>query len=875
MEIGWLFIGAALGWLIHWLLDRFFWSDKRICTEDEIRLRGEVDGLNTRNAELQGNISAFETERADWNTKFASLDTEMEGYKGQLGTFKTENSDLRSRIGKVEAENKTLLGNVTDLRAGKTDLEAKLAAAVDGNTSLKAKLADFETEKTTLQGRLGDFESKNLALTSAMSGLESDKLGLQGKLGEFDSERASFEGRLADLEGERTTLTGRVGELESANADFSAKLGSLESEKASLEGRIGGLETERTQLQARVGELEGVNADLSTKIGSLESEKASLEGRVSDLSAGNADLETRFAAVESENSSLRGVVSGYESEIDGLKADIDGMKASSTSTSSGGASGQAETSNSGLMAAGLGTAAAGAVGLAAMGGDEPEVETIEVEAPEVETIEVEAVAAAEAPAKDDLKKIYGIGPASERVLNANGIYTFAQLCKSDPAVLETMLTDGNLNASILNEETWPQQACLADDGKWDELAAVEKTQKAASGDDLKVLFGLGPKSERILYDAGIYKYSQLCKASPEQLAEILEAAGVNASIMNEESWPEQACLAADGKKPELKALQKELKKTQADDFSKIYGLGPKSIDVLYNNGVYKYAQLASSDTDDLDAMLRDSDINADLMNEETWPEQAGLLAAGKKDELASLQAELRAKAEAAKAARAQAASGAATAGAAATAGIAADGAGAEDAVAAETATATEAASGSAAEPDDLKMLWGIGPASEAVLNSNGITTYSALANSNPADLKAMLDEADGSFALVREDTWPEQARLVMNGDVDGFAARHEALSAEYVTSTVDPASYEGTKDDLTRLWGIGPAVQKLLFGKGIFTYSQLAGTQLTMLEGVIASAGDRFNLVKPELWIPQAELLAAGDDEGFDAARKRISAENS
>ncbi|WP_405384533.1 50S ribosomal protein L21 [Maribacter sp. LLG6340-A2] len=67
---------------------------------------------------------------------------------------------------------------------------------------------------------------------------------------------------------------------------------------------------------------------------------------------------------------------------------------------------------------------------------------------------------------DDLKKIEGIGPKIAETLNAAGISTFAELAKTDAAKISEIIADVRGNHVT---DTWPKQAQLAADGKWDEL----------------------------------------------------------------------------------------------------------------------------------------------------------------------------------------------------------------------------------------------------------------------------------------------------------------------------------------------------------------------------------------------------------------------
>ncbi|MEZ4817301.1 MAG: 50S ribosomal protein L21 [Flavobacteriaceae bacterium] len=95
------------------------------------------------------------------------------------------------------------------------------------------------------------------------------------------------------------------------------------------------------------------------------------------------------------------------------------------------------------------------------------------ETPKVEEPKVEAKAA---PVKktavkaDDLKKIEGIGPKIAETLMAAGIATYADLAKAKSAKIAEIIADVRGNHVT---DTWPQQAQLAADGKWDELKELQ------------------------------------------------------------------------------------------------------------------------------------------------------------------------------------------------------------------------------------------------------------------------------------------------------------------------------------------------------------------------------------------------------------------
>lgn len=88
-------------------------------------------------------------------------------------------------------------------------------------------------------------------------------------------------------------------------------------------------------------------------------------------------------------------------------------------------------------------------------------------APEVEAAPAVTVESGE---PDDLKKIEGIGPKIAKTLVGEGVTTFAQLAAMTPEAISELLA-GKVRA--FGTDTWPEQAQLAADGKWDELKALQ------------------------------------------------------------------------------------------------------------------------------------------------------------------------------------------------------------------------------------------------------------------------------------------------------------------------------------------------------------------------------------------------------------------
>ena len=87
------------------------------------------------------------------------------------------------------------------------------------------------------------------------------------------------------------------------------------------------------------------------------------------------------------------------------------------------------------------------------------------------------------------------------------------------------------------------------------------------------------------------------------------------------------------------AQANEVAGAAADDLKRIAGIGPKIAGVLQTAGIDTYDQLAATDVERLEQILSEAGIR--LADPGTWPEQAGLAAAGDWDALARLQSQLK------------------------------------------------------------------------------------------------------------------------------------------------------------------------------------------------------------------------------------------
>lgn len=182
--------------------------------------------------------------------------------------------------------------------------------------------------------------------------------------------------------------------------------------------------------------------------------------------------------------------------------------------------------------------------------------------------------------EDNLQVVEGIGPKMESILKDNGVKTLSSLGSKSVSEIQAILDSFGNRYRIIDPVTWPEQAALAAEGKWQELI---KRQKQLSGgtletskstdskvekilikkgiikkwkqDDLKAIEGIGPKIEALLKKEGIDTWNKLSQTASSELQSILTAAGDRYRLADPTSWPTQAGLARDGKWDELQEYQ--------------------------------------------------------------------------------------------------------------------------------------------------------------------------------------------------------------------------------------------------------------------------------------------------------------------------------
>ncbi|MEM7353439.1 MAG: hypothetical protein AAF657_21765 [Acidobacteriota bacterium] len=107
--------------------------------------------------------------------------------------------------------------------------------------------------------------------------------------------------------------------------------------------------------------------------------------------------------------------------------------------------------------------------------------------------------------------------------------------------------------------------------------------------------------------------------------------------------------------------------------------------------------------------------------------------------------------------------------------------------------------------------------------------------------------------------------------LDAGRAERERLRSELEARSAPASSAPGAPaaDDLKRIEGIGPKIERLLHARGLTTWQQLAEAEVAFLQSILDDAGPRFRIHDPAPWPEQASLAAKGAWDELDELRGR------
>lgn len=187
-----------------------------------------------------------------------------------------------------------------------------------------------------------------------------------------------------------------------------------------------------------------------------------------------------------------------------------------------------------------------------------------------------------------------------------------------------------------------------------------------------------------------------------------------------------------------------------DNLQIIEGVGPKIESVLHDAGFANWDAVAAVTPEALKAALDAAGKSFQLADPSSWPHQAKLAAAGQWDELIQYQKF--------------------TDGGRETTGDFESDSKFEKLAAKKLGFASM-------DPNDLKVVEGIGPKIESLFKEAGIMTWRQLAATSVTRMQEILDAAGDSYRLAVPGSWAQQATLAAEGKWDQLSKLQKELRA--------------------------------------------------------------------------------------------------
>jgi predicted flap endonuclease-1-like 5' DNA nuclease len=382
-------------------------------------------------------------------------------------------------------------------------------------------------------------------LVAFLLGLWVGRLTRRARIRRLERELEEKKKKLAELEAELTPLKE---ELDLKKAD----LKKISFDKEELEAKVQRLEADKAKLYREVHaintELEAAKASEGehlTKIDLLNAEMLELRqknealGKVAEKEDNAVDnmaqMQSVYNATRIRLEALEERMSKIDEENQRLQAKVDAL----------------EEQEPAVLSRQMAPAPAPVV-------EEEEEPSLEASFGKAREVMGQKIFVDEEQAKDDLTRIKVIGPFLEEQLNQIGVFTYEQIAEFDQATIDEVTKAIGYFPGRIEKDDWVGQAkkLLAEQEEGTGEAVLPVDLKL---EDLKIVEGIGPKIEEILKNAGVHNLVELSEMEPDQIREILLAAGDRFKMFDPTTWPAQARLAKNGNWELLAEYQEQLK----------------------------------------------------------------------------------------------------------------------------------------------------------------------------------------------------------------------------------------------------------------------------------------------------------------------------
>ena len=300
-----------------------------------------------------------------------------------------------------------------------------------------------------------------------------------------------------------------------------------------------------------------------------------------------------------------------------------------------------------------------------------------------------------------------------------------------------------------------------------------RSSNSSDRDDLTQLEGIDSKTQQALYNAGYYRFSDFANADEKQLKNALAKSNLNVSTSDTWGWIRLASIAQEqqgsnreygssrGNNSKRSKNNRSVKRQSwtteeinnaaaNDDLTRISGVDTASAKLLKNSGIRTFRQLYKAGPERIAQIFANAGGNKfKQLDTSQWAPQAEYAMCNDWNGLTQwLKANGNRQSEATK----------------------------------NTQRGTSQRRTTTGGQDDLTRIKGIGPAAQKHMRKQGVNTFEDIANMAVEELKSLFS-SDSRFQMLKQDTWPEQARTFFNEQQDASCVAEENILDEIQSLT--------------------------------------------------------------------------------------------
>ena len=407
----------------------------------------------------------------------------------------------------------------------------------------------------------------------------------------------------------------------------------------------------------------------------------------------------------------------------------------------------------------------------------------------------------------------------------------------------------------VDHEALLETAFAGEPVKIDPELGIIYPKKPSKIDDLELIRGIGGSTETALYASGVYRFRQIAHWSDANVSAFAAKTGIPAEQIASHRWIPQAAeladisLATDVKSysappsvdhaavvahefageavtvdPSLGILYTDRPEV-TDSLADISGIDDDLAAKLQESGVCRFQQVAHWSDDNVTSFAEKLGIAKSRIEEEKWIPQARRLhrdtysASGDWGTSHPSLEEYQSKIETDYAGEA----------------VQAD---VEKGIVYTDRPSTA---------DDLKQIKGIGEVFASRLHASGVHRFRQIAGWSEANVEAFAKECHTSPKRIYRDRWIPQA-----GGLLQFAGEDVRIDDDLGILYVSPPA---EKDDLQKVKGIGPVIEKRLHEFGVYRYKQIANWSASAISAFSARLGTFKGRIHWDNWIGQTRRL--------------------